>query len=198
MSERTMKNTKSSFFDEAEHCNPWKLLTSDGIYENEWIILKEDRVINPEGRSSSYARICFKKRTVGIIALDENDDLWLVGQYRYPINQYSWEIPGGGATDREDVLEAAKRELKEETGITAERWQLILRMYTCNSITDEEVFVYFASQLSHGSTELDETELITIKKISFQHALEMLNDGFITDAVSIAGLLKLKEYLSDE
>ena len=176
---------------ETEIVNPWKTLTSRDIYENEWIILQEDKVISPRGLKSLYARIKFKKRTVGIIALEEDKHLWLVGQYRYPIDRYSWEIPGGGASKNEDVLGAAKRELKEETGLTANKWHLILHMYTCNSITDEEVFIFLAKELLHGKMELEETERIILKKIPSQFALEMINHGLITDAVSIAGLLKL-------
>jgi len=186
-----MRKSKWLSIDETEMVNPWKVLTSKDLYENEWIILQEDKVISPREKKSLYAWIKFKKRTVGIIALDEDKHLWLVGQYRYPIGQYSWEIPGGGALTDEDVLETAKRELKEETGLTANKWQLILHMYTCNSITDEEVFVFLAKELFHGKMELEETEHIILKKISSQVALEMINNGLITDAVSIAGLLKL-------
>jgi 8-oxo-dGTP pyrophosphatase MutT (NUDIX family) len=177
--------------DETEIANPWKTLTSKDIYENEWIILQEDKVISPGGTQEVYARIKYKKKTVGIIALDGNDNLWLVGQYRYPIDQYSWEIPGGGASTNEDILGAAKRELKEETGLTANKWKLILHMYTCNSITDEEAFVFLAKELFYGKMELGETERIILKKIPFRSALEMINNGLITDAVAIAGLLKL-------
>ncbi len=186
-----MRKPELTSIHETEIVNPWKTLTSKDIYENEWIILQEDKVISPRGIKSLYAKIKFKKRTVGIIALEQDKHLWLVGQYRYPIDQCSWEIPGGGASTNEDVWGAAKRELKEETGLTANKWQLILHMYTCNSITDEEVFVFLAKELLHGKMELEETEHIILKRIPLQFALELINDGLITDAVSIAGLLKL-------
>ncbi|HET6461650.1 MAG TPA: NUDIX hydrolase [Syntrophales bacterium] len=173
-----------------EPINPWKTLTSKNIYENEWIVLQEDKVVTPKGISNLYAKVKFKKKTVGIVALDEAKHLWLVGQYRYPIDQYSWEIPGGGASMHEGVLEAAKRELKEETGLSANKWQLIVHMYTCNSITDEEVFIFLAKELCHGKMELEETERIILKKIPLRCILEMVNNGLITDAVSIAGVFK--------
>lgn len=177
--------------NETEMANPWKTLTSKDIYENEWIILQEDKVIAPQGGRGVYARIKYKKKTVAVIALDDEDNLWLVGQYRYPVDQYSWEIPGGGASADEDVWGAAKRELREETGLTADKWELVLNMYTSSSITDEEVFIFLAQELFHGKMELEQTEHIILKKVPLRSALEMINKGLITDAVSIAGILKL-------
>jgi 8-oxo-dGTP pyrophosphatase MutT (NUDIX family) len=114
-----------------------------------------------------------------------------VEQDRYPINRYSWEIPGGGALPEEDVLAAAQRDLKEEIGLTANKWNLLLRMYASNSITDEEVFVYLAEGLTQGERNLEETERIMLQKIALKNAARMIDSGEITDSMTVAGILRL-------
>ena len=105
------------FFDSMK--NPWTTLSTDNIYENPWIKLEQHQVINPAGGKGIYGKIHFKNKAIGIVALDENQNTWLVGQHRYPLNEWSWEIPEGGGPLEIDPLESAKRELKEETGLDA-------------------------------------------------------------------------------
>lgn len=170
--------------------NPWKQLSSRKVYDNPWIEVYEDQVINPRGGESMYGKVCFKNKAIGIIPVDEELNTWLVGQYRYTLNEYSWEIPMGGGDKNVDPLESAKRELKEETGLTANMWQNIMRIHTSNSVTDEEGFIFLAQELMEGETAFDETEDLAIKKLKLEEAVNMAMTGNITDAISVAGLLK--------
>ncbi len=175
--------------------NPWRTLESKQIYENDWIILSEHQVINPNGNKGIYGKVSFKNIAIGIIPLDKNGDTWLVGQYRYTLDEYSWEIPMGGGLLSIDPLVSAKRELLEETGIIANRWTRILKIHTSNSVTDEMGFVFLAEDLLQSTPEHDETEKIEIMKLPFRKAYEMVIDNKITDSISIAGILKLGKVL---
>lgn len=169
----------------------WKKLASKIVYDNPWITVREEQVINPGGSENQYGHVHFKNKAVAIIPRDEEGNTWIVGQDRYTLGTYSWEVPMGGATSDENPLAAAKRELKEETGLTAEKWTEILHLHTSNSITDEEGFVFVAEELSIGAPEFDETENLEIRKLPLSDALEMVNRGEITDAISVAAILKI-------
>lgn len=172
--------------------NPWTTLSSREVYDNKWIQIEEHQVINPAGGKGIYGKIHFKNKAIGIIALDENNNTWLVGQWRYPLNQWSWEIPEGGGPLHLDVLESAKRELKEETGIVAHRWTMIQRVYLSNSVSDEECFLFLAEDLTHGESELEDTEAdMKVWKLPFDDALTMVLDGKITDSLSVMAILKV-------
>jgi 8-oxo-dGTP pyrophosphatase MutT (NUDIX family) len=178
--------------------NPWIKLSEKKIYENPWIRLEEHDVINPGGGKSIYGKVCFRNKAIGIIPIDAEGNTWLVGQFRYTLNEYSWEIPMGGGPLGEDILVAAKRELKEETGFVAKKWTQIMRIHTSNSVTDEEGFVYLAEDLEEGETEFEETEDLHIIKIPFSKAVQWVMEGKITDAISIAGVLKAEKVLSEK
>ncbi|HHJ35630.1 MAG TPA: NUDIX hydrolase [Gammaproteobacteria bacterium] len=171
--------------------NPWKRQSSKKIFDNPWLSLHEDKVINPGGGLSLYGKINFKNLAIGIIPLDRDNNTWLVGQYRYVPDCYSWEIPMGGGPLDIDPLESAKRELKEETGLTADDWQILMKLHTSNSVTDEQGLVYIARDLTPGETQFEETEELLIKKVSLDEAVERVLSGEITDAISVAALLKL-------
>ncbi|MGF1547501.1 MAG: NUDIX domain-containing protein [Thiotrichales bacterium] len=175
---------------EADH-NPWKTLATRVAFENPWLRLEEHDVINPGGGHNCYGKVCFKNLAVGVIPLDEQGNTWLVGQFRYTLGEYSWEIPEGGSPLGEDPVATARRELREETGLSAEIITPLLRIHTSNSVTDEEGFIYVARGLSQGETEFEETEAITVRKLPFDEAVAMVMRGEITDSLSIAGLLKL-------
>ncbi|MFZ2905483.1 MAG: NUDIX hydrolase [Cyclobacteriaceae bacterium] len=170
--------------------NPWKSLSEKQIYTNPWITVEEHQVLNPAGGKGIYGKVHFKNKAIGIVPLDNEGNTWLVGQYRYTLNEYSWEIPEGGGPIGTDPLEAAKRELLEETGITAQSWKLMMRIHTSNSVTDEEGFVFLAESLTFGESQLEETEAdLIVKKMPFTDALEMVLTGKITDSLSVAGIL---------
>jgi 8-oxo-dGTP pyrophosphatase MutT (NUDIX family) len=172
--------------------NPWKTLSAVEKYDNRWINVTEYQVINPAGGSGIYGKVHFKNKAIGVIALDENNDTWLVGQWRYTLNEWSWEIPEGGGPLESEPLESAKRELKEETGLTANRWTMIQRAHLSNSVSDEEAFLFLAEELSQGENELEETEAdLKVWKLPFSEALQMVLDGKITDSLSVMGILKV-------
>ena len=172
--------------------NPWKSLSHAQMYDNNWIALTEHQVINPNGGKGIYGVVHFKNLAIGIVALEEDGQIWLVGQYRFPINQYSWEIPEGGGKLEEDPLNSAKRELLEETGFTAQNWKVIQRMHLSNSVSDEYCILYLATHLIPGKAEPEETEKLDVKKVPFMEAYNMVNDGIITDSMSVAAILKIK------
>lgn len=172
--------------------NPWTTLSTREVYSNKWIQVTEHDVLNPSGGKGIYGKVHFKNKAIGIIPVDREGNTWLVGQYRYTLNVYSWEIPEGGGALTADILESARRELKEETGLTANRWQLIMRVHTSNSVTDEEGFIFLAEELTQGNAEPEETEAdLKIRKLPLQRAIDMVMNGEITDSMSVAGLLKL-------
>ncbi len=179
-----------------QNLNPWGCTSSKEIYENPWINVVEDQVIRPNKTEGIYGKVHFKNKAIGIIPLDGELNTWLVGQFRYMLNEYSWEIPTGGVPLDEDTLDGAKRELREETGLIANKWTKLLKIHTSNSVTDEYGYIYTAEDLTQGEMDWDETEDLKIIKIPLEQAIEMVMDGRITDSLSIAGILKIGRILN--
>jgi len=182
--------------------NPWKTLSTQPVYNNAWIKVEEHQVVTPGGTNGIYGKVSFKNQAVGIIPVDEDGNTWLVGQYRYTLNQWSWEIPMGGSPKKEDKIKTALRELEEETGLKAANITELLHMHPSNSITDEQGYVFLATELSEGLQQLEDTEKdIQVKKLAFDDAVQMVQKGEITDAISVAGILYLalnrKQYIKD-
>ena len=175
--------------------NPWTTLKITSVYENPWIRLEHHDILNPAGREGIYGKVHFKNRAMAIIPVDEHGYTWLVGQYRYTLDEYTWEIPMGGGPIEQDLLDSAKRELKEETGLSAEKWTEIMKIHTSNSVTDEAGIIYLAEGLTQGETEFEETEVLQIKKLPFSEVLDMVMSGAITDSISVAGILKAARIL---
>ncbi|MFD2786524.1 NUDIX domain-containing protein [Hymenobacter rubripertinctus] len=175
--------------------NPWQTRGSATVYQNPWIRVREDQIINPAGNPGIYGVVSMKNKALGIVPVDAQGNTWLVGQYRYPLSEYSWEIPMGGGPVALDVLESARRELREETGLHAARWTNIMRLHTSNSVTDEEGFVFLAQDLEQGDTEPEETEDLRLWKLPLAEAVQLVMDNRITDAISVAGLLKAARLL---
>lgn len=175
-----------------EETNPWITVASNKIYDNNWIGLTEHQVINPSGGKGIYGEVHFKNIAIGILPLDEDYNTWLVGQYRFPLKAYSWEIPEGGGPLDADPLDSAKRELMEETGLTATEWTEIQRMHLSNSVSDELAIIYLAKGLSQGIASPEETEQLVIRKLPFEEAYDMVLTGKITDSMSVAAILKTK------
>ncbi len=181
--------------DQETSQNPWTCKSSKKVYENPWITVIEDKVVRPNKTEGIYGKVHFKNKAVGIIPLDEELNTWLVGQYRYTLNEYSWEIPMGGVPLNEGTLAGAKRELREETGLVAKSWTNILTIHTSNSVTNEFGYVYLARELAHGEMDWDDTEELQIKKLPLAEALALVMDNKITDSLSIAGILKVARML---
>ena len=170
--------------------NPWKTISTKMVYDNPWISLTDCQVITPAGTPGIYGKVHFKNIAIGIVVIDKEDNTYLVGQYRFPLNEYSWEIPEGGCPEGTDYLASAKRELKEETGFEAKNWTEILRMHLSNSVSDELAVVYVAQDLIAGEAAPEDTEKLTVKKIPFETVLQWVMEGKITDAISVAAILK--------
>lgn len=178
-----------------EHENPWTTLSSKTVYDNPWIEVSHREVLTPNQTPGIYGKVHFKNIAVGIVPVDEEGFTWLVGQYRYTIEQYSWEIPEGGCPVGTPVLASAKRELREETGITARSWEQILHIHLSNSITDEQGYAFLARELSFGDAQPEDTEELRIRKLPLKEAVEMVLRGEITDVLSVASLLKIHHLL---
>jgi 8-oxo-dGTP pyrophosphatase MutT (NUDIX family) len=153
--------------------------------------VEDHEVLNPAGKPGQYGKVCFKNKAIAIAALDASDNVYLVGQYRYTLDRYSWEVPKGGAAPGEDPLEAARRELREETGLTAASWQPLLELHLSNSVTDEIGLIYLAEGLEQGQQQPEETEQLEVRVVPFAEALAWALDGRILDALSVAALLRL-------
>ncbi|MEZ0607689.1 NUDIX domain-containing protein [Fibrella sp. WM1] len=169
--------------------NPWKTLDSSVRYENNWLTLRHENVLTPAGTPGIYGVVSFKNKAVGVIPIDAEGNTYLVGQYRYTLDEYTWEIPEGGSPVGTDLLESAQRELREETGLIAAKWTKLARIHTSNSATDEEGFIYIAEDLTPGPHAPEETEDLQVQKVPLTEAVNMVIDGRITDSISMAGLL---------
>ncbi|KAF0242644.1 MAG: hypothetical protein FD183_305 [Chitinophagaceae bacterium] len=161
--------------------NPWKIIDEQEIYNNPWIRLTQYNVINPGGGKGIYGKVHFKNTAVGVMVLDEQLNTYLVGQYRFTLNAYSWEIPEGGGPIGTNPLESGKRELLEETGLIAQKW---------------EALFYLARQLKQDQPRPEETEQLVVKKIPFMEAVEMVENGQITDSMSVAAIYKVQLLLA--
>lgn len=170
----------------------WQTLTNRTVYENAWIDVSHRDVIAPTGHAGIYGVVHFRNRAVGVVPLDDEGYTWLVGQWRYTLDTWSWEIPEGGAPPDEDPLDAARRELAEETGLVASRWSPLLEMHTSNSVTDETAVAYLARGLTPGDSAPDETELLTVKRVHLSEAVSMTLDGRISDGFAMAALMKVE------
>jgi ADP-ribose pyrophosphatase len=175
-----------------EHKNPWTTLTTERVHDSPWIGITKHDVLNPNGNPGTYSVVHFKNMALGVLPLDKDYNTWIVGQYRYPINQYSWEIPEGGGKWDVAPLDSAKRELLEETGITATKWTKIQEMHLSNSASDEFCILYIAQDLTFGESEPEDDEQLEVRKIHFDDLYKMVNGGEITDSLTVAVVLKAK------
>jgi 8-oxo-dGTP pyrophosphatase MutT (NUDIX family) len=168
--------------------NPWKTLSASEVYDNPWIRLTEYQVLNPSGKPGIYGKVHFKNLAIGIVAIDDEGCMGLVGQYRYTIDCYSWEIPEGGGMLDTDPLHSAQRELLEETGLKAGHWEVLLRMHLSNSVTDEYCIVFLATDLQQFAAEPEETEQLRYLMLPLSEVWLRVKSGEITDAITVAAV----------
>jgi 8-oxo-dGTP pyrophosphatase MutT (NUDIX family) len=173
-------------FDETK--NPWRTRSTREVYDNNWISVREDEVTRPDGEPGIYGVVHYKNTAVGILAV-EDDSIYLVGQYRYVLDQYCWEIPEGGCPEGEDILSAAQRELEEETGLCAAKWELMGRAHLSNSVSDELAVWFLATQLTQGEHHPEGTEQLNVRRVNFKEVLEMARRGDITDGLSLLAIM---------
>jgi 8-oxo-dGTP pyrophosphatase MutT (NUDIX family) len=170
---------------------PWRRCARRVAYQNPWLTVWHDDVVRPDGSPGVYGVVHFASLAVGIVALDADDRVVLVGQHRYPLDIYSWEIPEGGVPAGEDPLDGAKRELLEETGVVAASWREIGRFHLSNSVTDEAGILYLATDLAQEAAAPEATEELAVRWVPFEKALAMTLDGRISDAMAIMGIQRL-------
>jgi 8-oxo-dGTP pyrophosphatase MutT (NUDIX family) len=160
-------------------------------YENAWITIWHDEVTRPDGAPGIYGVVHFANLAVGVLAIDDEDRVLLVGQHRYALDAYSWEIPEGGVPVSETALEGARRELREETGIDATSWQELSRSHLSNSVSDELAVLYLATGLTVGEATPDGTERLDVRWFPFDEVLDMTLDGRITDALTVLAVQRV-------
>ncbi len=170
--------------------NPWTTLSRRTIYENPWILVREDQVLRPDGQPGIYGVVQYKNRAVGVLPVDDQGRIWLVGQHRYPLDAYSWEIPEGGCPTSETPEETALRELREETGLVAAQLELISTAHLSNSVSDELAYIFRATGLTEGPGDPEGCERIAIRRVEWDEAHAMLRRGEITDSMSVIALLE--------
>ncbi len=178
-----------------EKRGPWTTLNEELRYETPWIAVSHHDVIDPGGRQGIYGVVHFKNLAIGIVPLDEDLNTWIVGQYRYPVQAYSWEIPEGGGRRDIPPLLSAQRELREEAGIVAERWTELLHMDLSNSASDEHAIIYLARGLSFHPPQPDHDEELVLRKVPFAELFRMVMDGEVTDSLTVAAVLKVQVML---
>ncbi|MBK9761109.1 MAG: NUDIX hydrolase [Flavobacteriales bacterium] len=176
---------------------PWTTLKEEVRYETPWISVSHHDILDPSGKKGIYGTVHFKNIAIGVVPLDDDLNTWIVGQYRYPVQAYSWEIPEGGGKRDIPPIDSAKRELREEAGIVAERWQEILRMDLSNSASDEHAILYVAQGLTFYPPQPDHDEELELKKLPFEELYAMVQRGEILDSLTVAAVLKVKLMLLD-
>lgn len=177
--------------------NPWQTLSSKAIYTNPWIHVREDEVITPKGDIGIYG-VIEAKPALGIVPLTEDLYTYLVGQYRYTLDSYSWEIPEGGAENDENLLTGAQRELLEETGLKANKWTELGELYTSNCFTNERGYIFVAEDLTEGEAQPDPTEELEVLKLPFMEAWQMVLEQEIKDSLAITGLMRTYHLLQEQ
>ena len=170
--------------------NPWTTKSSHIVYENRWIRVREDEVIRPDGHPGIYG-VVEVPASVGIIAINQKDHVVLVGQWRYTLNRYLWEIPRGGSDGHPDLLAVAQRELAEEAGVEAEHWEPLGTVDVCTGVTTDIQHLFLATGLRPSEAHHDAEEQIDVAWHPFEQVLDMVMDGRITEVCSVAAILKV-------
>jgi 8-oxo-dGTP pyrophosphatase MutT (NUDIX family) len=174
----------------SDELNPWKTNGTMVVYSNPWIEVSQHDVIQPDGTPGIYGVVHFKNRAIGVLPIDDEGFVYLVGQWRYPLRLYSWEIPEGGCPEDEEPFEAAVRELAEETGLTAKHWEVICQSHLSNSVSDESAIIYLATGLTPGVATPDATEDLAHRRVHFSEAVKMVQRGEITDSMSVMAIMQ--------
>ncbi|MDJ0654751.1 MAG: NUDIX hydrolase [Xanthomonadales bacterium] len=186
-----MRHKRPADWLPAPEPNPWVRRQSTQIYGNPWISVREDQVVRPDGSPGIYGVVEPAGIALGVVPVDEEGFTWLVGQFRYPLDHYSWEIPEGGGDPEMDPAAEAARELREETGLQADHWEPVMTLHTSNCFTSEKALIFLATGLQPGSARPDGDERLQLCRLPLSAARDLVLEGMITDAMSAAGLLRV-------
>jgi ADP-ribose pyrophosphatase len=170
--------------------DPFTIIASKIAYENAWIKVEHQEIIRPDGAPGVYGIVHFANRAVAVLPLEANGDVWLVGQWRRPLNAWSWEIPEGGVPFDEDLEAGARRELEEEAGLIAGTFLKVLEFDTSNCVTDEVGTSYIAYDLTQGTLAPDPTEVLSLRRVHFTDLLAEIDQGLIRDGPTLATVLR--------
>ena len=170
----------------------WQTIKKETVYDTPWIRVYHHNVTTPTGNTSTYGSVHFKVFAIGILVLDEDRNTWIVRQHRYPIDEFVWELPEGGGSRDVSPLESAKRELREETGIVADKWTPLMEMQMSNAATDEYAYLFVAQDLRFEVAQPDADEDLEVKKLPFQELFDRVMSGEIKDSFTVAAVLKTK------
>ena len=167
---------------------PWRRRSRRIAYANPWIEVYHDEVDRPDGEPGIYGVVHFRSAAVAVVAVGDDGRLLLVGQHRYTLDEYSWELPEGGVAGSEDLLEGARRELREETGFRADEWRQLCRVSLSNSVSDERGAIFLATGLQPGEAAPEGTEDIAVRWATLDEVLAEIGRGEIHDLLTIAGV----------
>ena len=170
--------------------DPWIVERTTLAFENDWFRIDKNEVVHPDGSNGEYAVVRVRRLAVGVLPIEADGSVHLVGQWRFPLGRYSWEMPEGGAEPGEEALACAKRELEEETGLRAAHWAPILEMDLSNSLTDERGIVFLATGLQAGQAHPDDTEVLKQRRAPFSEVVQRVIRGQIRDSLTVAAVLR--------
>ena len=165
---------------------PWTVDAEEVVYDNPWITVVDHAVTHPDGAPGQYGVVRFKNRAIGVLPVSATGEVTLVGQHRFPLDRYSWELPEGGGPLAEDPLAAAQRELEEETGLKAELWLPLVEFDISNSVTDETAVCYIAFRLERGAASPESSEELRLRMVGFGTLLDDCLAGRIRDGLTLA------------
>ncbi|HEX8569127.1 MAG TPA: NUDIX hydrolase [Caulobacteraceae bacterium] len=172
------------------HGAPWRDHGGEQVFDNPWMTVTRHDATAPTGRPAVYGKIHFKNLALAVLPLHEDGTVTLVGQHRFAMMDYVWEIPEGGGPLEVEPLESIRRELREEAGLEATDWREVLRFQISNSLTDERGMAWIATGLTAVPAEPDATEAITVARVPFREALDAVVNGWIEDAMTVATVLR--------
>jgi 8-oxo-dGTP pyrophosphatase MutT (NUDIX family) len=173
-----------------EDTDPWTTKSVSQPFQNDWFKIDSYAVIHPGGADGVYSVIRPRRLAVGVLPIEADGRVHLVGQWRFALGRYSWEMPEGGADPGEPALMCAVRELAEETGLRAGELHVILEMDLSNSLSDERAIMFLATDLTPGEANPEPTEVLKRRTAHFTELLDRVVGGHIRDSMTVAAVLR--------